>query len=244
MAARTERTVALIGLLTNLVVLGLVLAMVLVLDQRPLSALGLGLDGVDLALAASSVLAMAALAAIYLISLRAAGRGEITRRSRPERTGLDVTGGMLLTLLLFVVALQEEMLFRGYIALNLLRFGWGVVAVTSILVFTAIHLVTNRADLAQVASWTVGGALFVLAYLVSGSLWVAIVVHFAADLLNVVAFGIVGPYTFWSIEPALSGRWRASYRVVSSAAIALILILGYGIQIDPELRQQAEVSQA
>ncbi len=242
MAARTGRAVALIGLVTNLLVLGFVLLMVSFVDGRPLGDLGLGVDARDLAVIAVSLVVIAVLAALYLLRLRASGASDVTRRRTAPESAPEVTGGLLVVLVLVAVALQEEVLFRGYLALNLLQYGWAVVALTSTVVFAAIHLVTNRADAAQVTSWLVGGALFVVAYLVSGSLWVAIVLHLAADLTNVVAFGIVGRYTPWTIEPAPSGTWRASYRAVSSAAIALVLLLGYGLHVNPALETAVTAS--
>ena len=235
MAARTGRAVAVIGLGANLLVLGLVLLMVRVVDGRPLGDLGLAVDARDAYVIAASLVVIVGLAAVYLIRLRAGGASDIRRRRAAPGRAPDVTGGLLLVLVLVAVALQEEVLFRGYFALNLLPHGWAVVAATSTIVFAAIHLVTNRADPAQVASWLIGGALFVLAYLVSGSLWVAIVLHLAADLTNVVAFGVAGKYSPWTIDPAPTSTWRASYRAVSSAAVVLVVLLGYGVQISPGL---------
>ena len=103
-------------------------------------------------------------------------------------------------------------------------------AAASIVLFAAVHLLTNRADAAQVTSWVVGGALLMAAYLLSGSLWVAIAVHFLTDLTDVVAFGTVGRYTPLSISPAPSGSWRLGYRVASSALIAAPLLAAYGPQ--------------
>lgn len=235
MAARTGRAVTLIGLATNLVVLGVVLALVVVVDRRPLGDLGFGADARDLVVIAVSLVVVAALAVTYVARLRSSGASAVTRRRAGPEAPRDVVGGFLVVLVLAAVAAQEEVLFRGYVALNLLQFGWVTVAVVSTVVFAAIHLVTNRADAAQVASWLLGGALFVLAYLVSGSLWVAIVLHLAADLTNVVAFGIVGRFTPWTIDPPPTGAWRASYRAVSSAALALVVLAGYGVRVSPAL---------
>ena len=54
---------------------------------------------------------------------------------------------------------------------------WVVVAVTSTVLFTAVHLLTNRVSSYQVASWAIGGLVLVMAYLVSGSIWVPVVLH-------------------------------------------------------------------
>ena len=104
-------------------------------------------------------------------------------------------------------------------------------AAASIVLFAAVHLLTNRADAAQVTSWAVAGALLMAAYLLSGSLWVAIAVPFLTDLTNVVAFGIVGRYTPLSISPAPPGSWRLGYRAASSALIAALFLAAYGPRI-------------
>ena len=124
------------------------------------------------------------------------------------------------------------MLYRGYVTVNLLpTFGWAVAAAASIVLFTAVHLLTDRADAAQVTSWAVAGALLMAAYLLSGSLWVAIAVHFLTDLTNVVASGIVGRYIPLSISSAPPGSWRLGYRAASSTLIAALLLGAYGPQV-------------
>lgn len=235
MSVRTGRAATLIGLVTNLVVLGIVLLLVRFLDGRPVSDLGFAADSRDVVVIVVSLAVIAALAATYLAHLRTGGASAVTRRRRDTGQPPDVLGGVLVVLVLAAVAAQEEVLFRGYIDVNLLHLGCVTVLVTSTAVFAAIHLVNNRADGAQVTSWVLGGALFAVAYLVSGSLWVAIILHLAADLTNVVAFGIVGRYSPWSIDPPPSGAWRASYRAVSSAALTVVVLTGYGIRVSPAL---------
>jgi Type II CAAX prenyl endopeptidase Rce1-like len=89
-----------------------------------------------------------------------------------------------------------------------------VIILASTLIFAAIHLITNRANFYQILSWLISGAIFAYAYLVSGSIWVPIVIHFATDLTNVFVFNIVGQLSLFTITPAPTLRQRALVRVV------------------------------
>ena len=226
MQGRTDRKVAIIGLLANLAVLGVVLLMLVVLDGRPLSALGLGFTARDaVVLALVGVLTGVGVLG-FLALLQATGRVSV-RRSGSGNRGTTL-GAVLMLSVLCAVALQEEVLFRGYVTVNLAQLGWVVVGVTSVALFTGVHLLTNRIDGYQVVSWAVGGGVLVMAYLLSGSIWLAVAMHFLIDITNVVAFGIVGQYSLVTLSPALSVRDRAGYRVVSSLAVAVLLLAAYG----------------
>ncbi len=71
----------------------------------------------------------------------------------------------------------------------------------------------------------------VLAYLVSGSLWVAVAIHLGMDLLNVVAFDIVGRFSLVSIDPPLAENSRVAYRLASSALVVVLLVGAYGARV-------------
>lgn len=231
MAGRTSRVVGLVGIAANLCVLAVVLLMLTLVDRRPISDLGLGLSRSDLAVLGSFLALTVLIAGVFLVRLRTSGRAEVSHNPRPEGTPPDVLGAALTVAVLAVVAIQEEALFRGYLTVNLLPRGWVVVGFTSVLLFAAVHLLTNLSSPAQIASWTVGGAVLVMAYLLSGSLWVAVAIHFTIDLTNVVAFGIVGRYSFLRIRPALSDGWRMRYRLASSALVAVLLLGAYGAHV-------------
>ena len=124
MASRTGRTTAVVGMVTNLVVLGLILALVVFVDRRPLGDLGLGIGARDVTVIVVSFALFAALAAIYLLRLRATGPSQVTRKRLPAGQSPDVAGAVLVVLVLVAVALQEEVLFRGYVAVNLMRYGY------------------------------------------------------------------------------------------------------------------------
>lgn len=87
---------------------------------------------------------------------------------------------------LFFVSLAEEALFRGYIQQRLSQFignGWAL-ALTALL-FGLAHL---SGGLLLVLFATLAGVIYGLAWLWSGRLWVATLVHFAFNLLHLLLF--------------------------------------------------------
>jgi membrane protease YdiL (CAAX protease family) len=229
MEGRTSPRVIGIGMVANAVVLLAVILLLVFLDGRNLDALGLAVSGRDAVAVLLSVAVVATLAGGFLTLLHRRGDVRVRWRGLPPRHQLSGLLGVVAVLA--VVALQEEALYRGYVSLNLLRFGSATVVVTSTVVFAAIHLLTNRADAAQMASWIVGGFTFVCIYLVSGSLWVAALLHLVVDLTNVVAFGIVGRYAVVDLEPALSTGRRASIRILTSIALVALFLQLYGASV-------------
>jgi len=142
-----------------------------------------------------------------------------------NRSDLVDLSGVLLTL--FFVALQEEVLYRGYITLNLLSNGPRVIIIVSTVIFTAIHLFTNRADIYQLASWLIGGAILSYVYLVSGSIWVAVILHFTIDTTNVIVFNIVGKYSIFPSIPQLSKPKLTMYRLSYTLILVITLLALY-----------------
>ena len=129
------------------------------------------------------------------------------------------------------MAIQEEVLFRGYITLNLRSYGPVVIIIVSTILFVAIHLLTNHTNFYQLISWFLGGAVLAYAYLISGSIWVSIVLHFATDMINMVVLDIAGQYSLFTISPSLGERQRAAYRVIYAVVLVVAFIVFYGVQI-------------
>jgi membrane protease YdiL (CAAX protease family) len=99
--------------------------------------------------------------------------------------------GILAVLLVTVVAVAEETIFRGYL---LLRFravlgGTGTAVVLSSLIFAVGHGYEGSAGLVTVG---VMGAVFALVYVWRGSLVAPIVMHFLQDFLGIVLLPLLG----------------------------------------------------
>ena len=230
MEARGSSAVLVIGAVANLLVLGAVLLFVVLVDQQPLGALGLDLEGRDALFIAVAVTLTVASAAAFLAILHRLRLLEVEPKALPVGSR-----GRLLTLaaVLLVVALQEEVLYRGYITLNLMRYGPAVVLLFSMLVFTAIHFPTNRASPAQVAGWLLGGFILGWVYLESGSIWVLVSLHLTMDMTNVVIFGIAGDLAVTKLSRPLNDTDRAIYRAGYVALIAVAVLGVYGLGLAP-----------
>lgn len=225
---RNSLPVLLMGAAANLLAMIAVLLLLVLWDQRPVSALGLGFRERDALAALGGLLLTFLLAIAYLYFLRSAGRIEsiTVRRSTNSSTRWNGMGIGLLALL--AIVLQEEVLNRGYVTLNLLPLGpWGIILASTV-IFVAIHFLTNRGSLPQVISWTVSGLVLVISYLLSGSIWVPIILHYATDAANVLVFNITGQYAFFQAMPEISEGQRTAFRVVYGFVMIAILFAMYG----------------
>ena len=230
MGGRTSNVVIVLGLTANLAVLGIVLLMLRFIDDRPLSSLGFHLSSHDIAALMLATLLASLLAAAFLAFLRKTG--SLAVHPQPWTvTQAGTLGLAMVVAVLGAVAAQEEVLYRGYLSLNLIDSGWVVVIAASVVIFTSIHLITNKFNAYQISSWAMGGAVLIAAYLVSGSILLAILLHFMMDILNVIAFGIVGRYSLVEISPPLNDQQRSAYRAFFSIAILLMLVAVYGTGI-------------
>jgi membrane protease YdiL (CAAX protease family) len=232
-AARTSPIVLAIGAAGNLAALAGVLLLLVVVDGRPVSDLGLGITLVDAVVLAVLVAANFGLGRWFVrvrggrrVTPGADGAAQEIAHAPAHRT--SVAPQLLGLTVLALVALQEEVLYRGYVTLNLADLGWPVVVVASTVIFVAIHFLTNRAPWPQVASWTASGVLLVVAYLTSGSIWVPVILHFAIDVSNVVVFDIAGPAWSHGGGRRLRDGERAAFRVAYAVAAVAVLLAAYG----------------
>jgi membrane protease YdiL (CAAX protease family) len=189
----------------------------------------LSLSTRDVLAALSGVIATFVLAVAFLAVLRRTHRISALETRRPSASSADIAPMVLGLLVLASVVLQEETLNRGYVSYNLLPLGRVGILVISTVTFVLIHFLTNRANLAQVISWTISGLTLALAYLLSGSIWVPIILHYATDAANVLIFNITGRYSFFITTPALTEGQRAVFRVTYGLAITAILFAFYGL---------------
>lgn len=231
MEARTSPRVMAIGAVANVAILAVALLMVPLVLQRPIGSLGFRYDARDIVFCLIASAALGALAVGWVLVL-ARRPGRVAKRRSPTEDPGSASALLALVALLIVVAAQEEVLFRGYMTASLRTAGPATIIAVTALLFAVVHVLTNPVSVPQMASWLVAGAVFGWAYLLTGTLWVPVVVHFATDLVNVVVFDIVGRFSFLRIEPRMTPGQRAGYRAVYVAALVLLLLAFYG----PHLR--------
>ncbi len=217
---RVVPRVLVLGGVANLLVLGSVLLLSRILLDAGPAMLGLSNPTRNLTSALIAAFVTFASAIGFLMAARA-GRITIARHQRLADLALGLA-------VLGVVAVQEEVLFRGFLALTLAGLGPAFILVFTTVVFVVIHFPTNPVNGPQVVSWTLGGLVLAIAYLVSGSLWVPIALHFATDAANLLVFRITRTHGWFEVDPPLSGSERAFYRAVYAVLVTGLLVAWYG----------------
>jgi uncharacterized protein len=227
---RASALVQVIGIVANLAVFAVVLALLVFLDRRSISSVGIRFDSKDLM--------FLLVVALLTFALSLGFVGIIGRLSRPtlrvRRMRIGRRGFFLVAVagvLLLVVALQEETLFRAYVGLNLSSTGPLAILVITSVIFTAIHFPTNVGSLWQTVGWFVSGLLLGASYLITGSIWIAIGIHFVTDFLNVLVLNIAGRISMYAFEPPLTSAHRGLFRILQTVLTIGLIVLFYGTKL-------------
>lgn len=147
-------------------------------DNRPVAAIGLPAGpgaAREFLRGSGAAVALMMAASLPVLLVNAAGI-----RFLPEGLRSFLGGFLLYGLVLLLVALNEELAFRGYLLGNLLpRVGAPAAVVVSAVLFAAFHLQNPHLSPLAYLNLHLAGAFFALAVLRRGSLWFAIGCHFA-----------------------------------------------------------------
>jgi membrane protease YdiL (CAAX protease family) len=220
----------LLGAAANLIAMFAILFLLVFWDKQPVSALGLAFHSTDALAAIGGLVGTFLLAIGFILFLRRTKRLESIEFSQPAKSPAQAGIVILGLVMLVTVVLQEEVLNRGYVTLNLLPFGAAGIILASTTIFVLIHFLTNRANVSQVISWIVSGLVLVFSYLLSGSIWVPVILHYATDTANVLVFNITGQSSLIRTTPAVTEGQRAAFRVIYGFVIAIIIIAIYGLR--------------
>ena len=223
---RNSPRVLLIGAIANLIAMGAILLLLVFWDRQPLSAIGLQLHLKDIFVALVGFVGTFILAIEFLFTLGRMKRISSVEIRKPA-TSAEVSQMSLGLAALIPVILQEEVLNRAYVSLNLLPLGPVGIILASTVIFVLIHFLTNRGNLPQVISWVVSGLVLITSYLMSGSIWVPVLLHYATDTANVLVFNITGQFSLFQTTPAITEGQRAAFRVVYGVVILVILLAVY-----------------
>ena len=119
----------------------------------------------------------------------------------PPAAAAPITAAALaLMLIIFIlVAVNEELLVRGYILQNLTEaYGKNKAVLASALLFGAMHLTNANASLAGVLNITLSGILFATAYWATDSLYLPIGLHLSWNFFLGPVFGFpVSGFSHW-----------------------------------------------
>jgi hypothetical protein len=121
--------------------------------------------------------------------------------------------GALAAALFLLVALGEELIFRGYLLVNL-RQGTGTVLAVgfSSILFGLFHALNPNFNLLALVNITLAGLVFAYAWLVTGNLWLPMAYHFSWNFFQGPIFSL----------PVSGARYGGLLEVVEGGGAALI----------------------
>jgi membrane protease YdiL (CAAX protease family) len=231
-AVRNSPRVLLLGGAANLVAMFAILALLVFSDKRPISDLGLPFSLRDTLASAGGFVVTFALAITFLFFLKRTNSIQTLDVVRPASSPGQIINMVIGLIVLTAIVLQEEVLNRGYVTLNSLALSpWGVILVSTT-IFVLIHIITNRATFYQLISWIVSGFVLITSYLLSGSLWVPVILHYATDAANTMIFNITSQYSFFKISPSMTEGQRAAFRLVYGIVMMGLLLSIYGMRFN------------
>lgn len=206
----------------NLLFIVAVAAVLKLWDSEPLSILGFSIhlkDFIFLFIVLVLAIGLALLFVWYFHFQKVISVSWNKRENKPQASQISL---LFVFIVLFIAALQEEVLFRGYFAFVLKPLGFYYALLISAVVFTAWHFITNKVNLYQTIDWFLGGIMLFYIYWVSGSIWVATFVHFSRNFTNVIVFNISGNQFILSYEKPLPPQNKTIYTITFSLIIILL----------------------
>lgn len=223
MKQRSRTDVLLIAALFNLFFIIAVGLLLKLWNHVPISVLHFSLNKTNIAFLIIALIFSIGFATLYIWYLNRK-HIIISQRVKNYFRNIDNWSGFLLGfIVLFIAALQEEILFRGYMAYVLVPFGFYYGLFISALLFTFWHFITNKVRFFQALDWLIGGIMLFLIFWLSGSIWVAAAIHFIRNFLNVVMFDISSGNAIIEYKKHMPSKYKTIYTIVNSIFLILIL---------------------
>jgi membrane protease YdiL (CAAX protease family) len=222
---RTSPRFLIIGTIANGLLIGVIGLLFKLMEGGALSDLGFALPPVGLAFGVGLLVLTFFIALGFVYVLRSRNVLSIRWASEQQLTNPSFLLGLVA---LFVAALQEEVVFRGFMTANLAQYGFVWALLGSAVIFTAFHFLTSKVNAFQVADWFLGGLILFVIYVVSGSIWVSAIVHFGRNLANLLVFDIADMHTLVQVDPKVKPRFKTVYTFILTliwlAATALMYV--------------------
>jgi membrane protease YdiL (CAAX protease family) len=218
---RTEPGVLLIAAFYNLLFIVSVAAVLYYWDHEPIAMLGFVFNGKGVVFVIITFLVSLSTAFLFIHILKQKQRIDFGMNPDFLQTVLTLRFWLGLVVL-FIAALQEEIMFRGYFTFVLRPFGfWWIMAISSSL-FTLWHFLTNKVNFFQAIDWLVGGIMLFTIYWLSGSVWVVALVHFSRNLTNVLVFNITGNDGMITYQKGLLPQQKTTYLIICSSLVIML----------------------
>jgi membrane protease YdiL (CAAX protease family) len=209
---RTGARFLVIAIIANILLIGVIGLVFKVVDGHAFSSLGFQLSARGFSYAMGMLVTTFVIALIFVFGLQA-------RTSLSVHWLLDIKrllslSFLLAVLALFVAALQEEVVFRGFLAANLGRYGFAWALLGSTVIFTGFHFLTSKVNAFQVTDWFLGGLSLFVIYIVSGSIWVSTIVHFSRNLVNMLVLDIADTHVLLRLKPSVKPEPKTIYTFI------------------------------
>lgn len=226
---RTKPRVLLVASAFNLLFVLTVWMLLKLLDGKSLTILGFGLRANDLFAACVAIGITFGFAILFVRLWEKMGQWKVQRVRIPFTFSMDGMALPLAYLSLLLAAFQEEVMFRGYLNAVMEQLGFLEVVLLSSAIFTVWHFLTNKVQLYQALDWFVSGVMLMVAYRVSGSIWVVTFIHFNRNLANVLIWNIAGQGSIYSFDRQVNPKWKTAYTLVLSLVMMVLIWVCYQV---------------
>jgi membrane protease YdiL (CAAX protease family) len=224
---RTGPKFMMIALLANLLFIYTIYLLLKLLDGRDISTLGFSFTSKAAIISAFAALLTLFTAVSYIYGLVYLKKYQVRLASHCFIQKDESVAFILSFMVLFVAALQEEVMFRGYFSYILQRYNTITVMFLSTVIFTVWHFIGNKVNFYQAIDWFLGGLLLYYVYIKSGSIWVAAIVHFSRNLTNVILFNIANKHSLLQWNQSIKTNHKTLYTFICSLFIAFFTFVLY-----------------
>ncbi len=221
---RTRPKVLAIAAIFNLLFILVVALIMRFWDHQSIKKLGFTFNTSGFIFSLVVLLLSVGFALLYVGFLHARKVLKISRATGFFKNPVNLVNIIFGFLVLFIAALQEEIMFRGYFAFVLLPYGFWYALFISSIIFTLWHFLTNKTGFFQSVDWFLGGIMLFYIYWISGSIWIATLTHFSRNFTNVLVFNISGSEIIVSYEKPIGSSHKTVYTIFYSL---LIMLFGY-----------------
>lgn len=128
---------------------------------------------------------------------------------------------------LFIAALQEEIMYRGYLAFAFHEYNMIMAMILSSTIFTVWHFIGNKVSFFQIVDWFICGIVLFFAYWESHSIWLVVILHYSRNISNVLIWNIANNYSFLTFETPPKTVHKTIYTMIWALIIGWFLSMIY-----------------
>lgn len=224
---RTNPKFLFIAAVFNLIFIAVVFLILKFIDNKPFNILGFSMNNRVLSFSLIALVATLLMAFIFIKALQKFKVLNVRFIKNNFSNSQGILALILGYLVLFIAALQEEIMFRGYFTYLLLPYGFIHAMLLSSIIFTVWHFITNKVNLFQALDWLLGGLMLFYVYTCTGSIWASTIVHFSRNFANVLLLNAAQSNSLFEFDKPIPPKHKSIYTLTLSIVIALITYLFY-----------------